>query len=87
MRVIACTAAIGLALMSLGFTRGSFTVNVKTWDEAYARIPCTHISKDGSDLKIAGLSVTVDNQSQPMPIIVTKQDDIEHIEKRCKLKR
>jgi hypothetical protein len=85
-RVSTCAATIGLALVSIGWTHGTYTVEAKTLREALEKIPCSYISKDGRDLKIAGLSVIANGKSQPMPIVVTKEDEIESIEKRCSLK-
>lgn len=55
----------------------------KTLNEALAEVPCSYISQDGKDLEIKGVSLIVDGKPAAMPLILTKQDDIEPVEKSC----
>ena len=68
-----------------GWIHGSATLTVKgaTWKEALAQVPCQDVTKDGKDLKISGVILVVDGQPQPNPLIITKEDQIEMLDKKC----
>jgi hypothetical protein len=66
-----------------GWTHGSAVPSFEgaTWKDALAKVPCQDVVKDGKDLKIAGI-IVVDGKPSPDPII-TKEDEIEPLDKRC----
>jgi hypothetical protein len=68
-----------------GWIHGSATPTLKgdTWKEALAQVPCQDVAKDGGDLKISGVILVVDGHSQPSPVIITKEDLIEVLDKKC----
>jgi hypothetical protein len=72
-----------MAVILGGWIHGSAASSFEgaTWKEALAKVPCQDVAKDGKDLKIAGI-IVVDGKQSPDPII-TKEDEIEPLEKRC----
>lgn len=54
-----------------------------TLKQVLAEVPCSYISLNGKDLKIQGVSLIVNGEPETMPLTLTKQDEIEAVEKSC----
>jgi hypothetical protein len=71
-----------VAVLLGGWTHGSApSFEGATWKEALAKVPCEDVAKDGKFLKIAAI-IVVDGEKSSDPVI-TKEDLIEPLDKRC----
>lgn len=84
-KIFGLSATAFAVVVSAGWTHGIAvtTYEGKTLKQALAKVPCNYISKDGDDLKIQGVNIVVDGKPEPSPLILSKKDEIEPVEKRC----